>query len=82
MMSVQCTDCKQKVKVAFYFYNEQIVTHDSVVCAGQYYEAMVNGRAICPHCGKVINEIFHKTISKESIINMAVGEQIYEDSRA
>ena len=82
MRKVQGTNCKQEVRVAFYFYNEQIVTHDSVVCADHYYEAIVNGKAICPFCGKEINEIFHKTINKESIINMAVGELIYEDSRA
>ena len=74
MKTVQCNNCKNDVRVAFYFYGERIVTHDSVIDCGQNYEAIVNGRAVCPACGKEINEIFHKTISKESIIDIAVGE--------
>jgi uncharacterized protein (UPF0212 family) len=77
MKTVQCHNCKNNVEVAFYFYGERIVTHDSVAFTldcNQDYEAIVNGMAICPSCGKEIKEIFHKIISKESIINMAVGD--------
>ena len=74
MHKVQCHNCKNDVYVAFYFYGEQIVTKESIMDLSQYYEALVNGRAICPSCCKEINKIFYKTISKESIIDTAVGE--------
>ena len=74
MNIVQCNNCEQKVEVAFYFYGEDIAVFDSPHYSSREYTAMVNGRAICPMCGKAINKIFHKTIGKEDIIKIALGE--------
>lgn len=74
MQIVKCEHCRQDVHVCLYFYNERIITHDSMDIPGeQYYEALVYGKAICPYCGKEVRELFKRTINKEDIIDLAGG---------
>ena len=75
MINITCKHCNQEVEVAMYFSQARIVTLDSMnVPREQYYKAMVNGKAICPLCGKDINEVFHREIHTEDIIKLAGGK--------
>lgn len=75
MNRITCNHCKQDVDVAMYFFGARITTHDSMFAIGeQYYEAIVNGKAICPLCGKEILEIFHSEIGVNDIIALAGGK--------
>ena len=75
MNKVTCTNCRQEVCVEMYFYDEKITVADNHLFDTKCYEAVVNGRAICPSCGTTINECFHKPIYLEDIISLAIGEQ-------
>ena len=75
MINITCKHCNQEVEVAMYFSQARIVTLDSMnVPREQYSKAMVNGKAICPLCGKDINEVFHREIHTEDIIKLAGGK--------
>ena len=74
--TITCIRCKQKVEVSMYFYGERIVTTESFMDFDIEYKALVNGKAICPICGKEIQEIFHSIISKRDIISLATGADI------
>lgn len=75
MINITCKHCNQEVEIAMYFSQARIVTLDSMnVPREQYYKAMVNGKAICPLCGKDINEVFHREIHTEDIIKLAGGK--------
>lgn len=77
MINIICKHCNQEVEVAMYFSQARIVTLDNIninTPREQYYKAMVNGRAICPLCGKDINEVFYRDIRTEDIIKLAGGK--------
>lgn len=73
MNKITCTNCKQEVCVEMYFYDAGITVADNHLFDTKCYEAVVNGRAICPFCGTTINERFHKPIYINDIIKLAVG---------
>jgi DNA-directed RNA polymerase subunit RPC12/RpoP len=74
MQKVRCEHCKAEVPVMLYFYDERINTHTSSFdTCGQYYEAEVSGRSICPYCGAKVRTTFRKSITKEDIIDLAGG---------
>lgn len=73
MTKVKCTNCRQEVYVEMYFHDARITVADNPLFDTKCYEAVVNGRAICPSCGTTINEIFNKSIYPEDIIKLAVG---------
>lgn len=74
MQKVKCEHCKAEVLVMLYFYDERINTHTSSFdTCGQYYEAEVSGRSICPYCGAEVHTTFRKFITKEDIIDLAGG---------
>ena len=75
MTEIICDSCKLATRVEMYFYDERIISHDSVIKDRIGYEALATGKAICPHCGVTINKQFKKYIKAEDIIKLAVGEQ-------
>lgn len=78
MINLTCKHCKQEVSVAMYYFNAKIITHENAYGAGeQCYEAVVNGKAICPKCGKEIIEIFRDEVSTGAIIKLARDKRLY-----
>lgn len=75
-MRITCRSCKQEVEVVMYFYNTEILT-ESVYCDPwkKIYIASVDGKAICPLCGKEIREIFNTRITDDDILWLATGER-------
>ena len=73
MNQITCPNCRQEVYVEMYFYDARITVADNHLFDTKCYEAMVNGRAICPSCGTTIDERFHKSIYPEEIVKLAVG---------
>jgi uncharacterized protein (UPF0212 family) len=79
MHKVKCDCCRDEVRVALYFSNKQIITHEeSALNNERYYEAVTSGEAICPNCGCNIKKIFKTTISDHNIVKLAMGELLYE----
>lgn len=74
MHKVQCDGCRNEVKVALYFSDKRIITHEENAFNARYYEAVCRGEAICPICGCTITKFFKKTISNKSIVDLALGE--------
>jgi hypothetical protein len=75
MIKVECNNCKLESYVEMYFYDERLICRDSAIYDSTVYEALVTGKAICPHCGTTINKQFRKYLNVEDIIKLAVGEQ-------
>lgn len=79
MHKVKCDCCRGEVRVALYFSNKQIITHEeSALNNERYYEAVTSGEAICPKCGCNIKKIFKTTISDYNIVKLAIGEPLDE----
>jgi hypothetical protein len=79
MHKVQCEGCSNEVRVALYFYDKRIITHEeSMLNEVKYYEASVKAAAICPICGCNITKHFKKTISNKCIVDLALGEELYD----
>ena len=75
MINITCKHCNREVRVAMYFSDARIcTTKDFVDNRADQYKAMVDGRALCPVCGKEIHEIFVQEIIEEDIVSLAVGE--------
>jgi hypothetical protein len=75
-MRINCRSCKQEAEVIMYFYNTEILTRDDYSELGKkIYIASVDGKAICPLCGKEIREIFHTRITDDDILWLATGER-------
>lgn len=73
MNIVECKHCHRKVKVALYFSNARIYTNKDLINFGSDdYRAYVDGRAICPVCGKEIQEVFRHEITAEDITRLCV----------
>lgn len=73
MIEVDCQNCKQTVEVNMYFSSGKI-TSNTNIDDELYYRATVNGKAICPACGIIINKTFCNDINVEDIIKLALGE--------
>lgn len=74
---ITCKHCNQEVDIAMYLYNERIKTTKSIDSFNtECYTAKVDGKAVCPECGREIIEIFHYEITNRDIIRLAVGEEI------
>jgi hypothetical protein len=72
---VTCECCKEEMRIPLYFSNARIIsTEMSALNNEVYYEAVVEGKAICPNCGCMINKSFKKHISPGHIIELAVGD--------
>lgn len=73
MIKVKCDGCSNEVKVALYFSDKRIITHEeSALNNATYYEASCLGEAICPICGCNIRKHFKKIISGKNIVDLAV----------
>lgn len=73
MKVITCDNCKQKVNVEMYYYDERLICLDSPIYDSKCYEAAVDGKAICPYCGMTITKRFKKEIYLEDIIKLAGG---------
>ena len=79
MYKVHCDNCKNEVRVALYFCNKHIITHEeNALNNATSYEAICTGITICPICGCEIKKLFKKTISGKNIVELAMGEPLYE----
>jgi hypothetical protein len=74
-VKVTCNYCGQEVKVIMYFNNEKILVSESFREPGtKYYGVMCYGDALCPMCGATIHARYDRTLYREDIIKLAVGE--------
>lgn len=74
-VKVTCNNCRQEVRVIMYFNNEKILISESFHEPGKkYYGVMCYGDALCPACGEIIRARYDRTLSREDIIKLAVGE--------
>ena len=71
MIDVTCRNCRQETRVPMYFSDARITTERYSTFDANEYRAIVTGKAICPHCGREINEIFNGLISRSDIIHFA-----------
>lgn len=73
MQKVMCEHCKQEVPVMLYFHDPMILTEEDGLHMCTNYEAIVQGKSICPYCGSDVRKTFKKSITKEDIIDLAGG---------
>lgn len=74
-VKVVCEGCREEMRLPLYFSNVRILSHEVTALNGErYYEAVAEGKTICPNCGCTINKQFKKEISNNKIIALAVGE--------
>lgn len=75
--TVTCAHCKDEVDVFLYFSDARIVERGVYGSAGEtYYEAVVNGKALCPRCGNLVKECFQKILGPADIIKLACKKGI------
>ena len=73
-MKVTCDNCKNEIDVSsMYFNNERITTRYAIMEFEEDYIASVNGKTICPLCGKSLNKIFHRKITNDDILLLVTG---------
>ncbi len=69
MVQVHCEHCNKEVDVVMYYYDTHIVTHEYMYTTD--YEAVVQGKAMCPSCGAEVKKTFHRFITPKDIIKFA-----------
>ena len=75
MQKVMCEHCKQEVLVMLYFYDPKILVEEDILHMCTNYEAVVQGKSICPSCGSEVHKQFRKFITKEDIIALVGGNK-------
>lgn len=74
MKNVTCSECKQKVSVNFYYSGPIIHEEEDEWNGHKFFTATANAQAMCPNCGNTIRKIYHRGITSEQIIKLALGE--------
>ena len=74
--TITCKHCKQEINVFFYFNSPRITTETNAVSMSQYYTAITNARTVCPLCGRLIEEVFQKTLTPGDIIELACQKEL------
>lgn len=77
MLKLTCLECKNDVIVNPHLYDPRIVVSEEFLSHEKTYTAKVNGKALCPHCGGDICEIFTCPISTSDIVDLALRREVH-----
>ncbi len=71
-MEHRCKYCRNKVKVAPYFFNERIkvIINPLTIPNKEFYTVKVDFKYVCPYCGEETIDFKEKDLKKEDIVNL------------